>query len=384
MTKQAVKRTGLHLLNLFGFEIRLDWSWIFLAVLITWTLAAGYFPMKYPNLSKDTYWIMGIIGAAGLFISIILHELSHSLVGRHYEVPIAGITLFIFGGIAEMSKAPPDPKSELLMSLAGPAFSIFLGVIFSVLFQIGLAEKWPVLLNGVIGYLSMINFVVGIFNLLPGFPLDGGRVLRSILWWWKKDLKWATRIACNWGTGLGYILIFFGIFRFIQGVIIEGLWMFLIGFFLQHISKASYQDMLIGEMFHGEQIKKYVKTNLVTVPSTVNLQELVDNYFYKYYHKLYPVTENGKLVGSISFHEIKTIPKEKWPDVQVKQVMRAYSPDFVIDVKTAVSKVLQTMNSQGISRMIVTDNGELYGIITLKDLMDVISIKLSLREDDTD
>lgn len=379
MSKDNTYKSGIHLFNLFSFEVRFDWSWIFLAVLISWTLATSYYPANFPNLNQNTYWVMGIIGALGLFLSIIFHELCHSLVGRYYGVSFTGITLFIFGGIAEMRDAPQNPKTELLMSLAGPLFSIIFGVVLYFLFQLGSYAKWPLEINGVISYLSMINIVVGIFNLIPGFPLDGGRVFRSILWWWTGDLKWATLIACRGGIVLSLAMIFFGILLFLQGVFISGLWIFLLGFFLQHLSKTSYQDLMIRELFHGECIKNYAKTPPIAVQSNITLQDLVDNYFCKYYHKLYPVIKNGLLVGCISFNEIRQEPKEKWPELQVEQVMLKNYFDLVIDGKADMIQVLQKMQSQKISRMIVTDHGELYGVITLKDLMDIILMKLSLK-----
>ncbi|KTD18744.1 inosine 5'-monophosphate dehydrogenase [Legionella lansingensis] len=374
-----IKEDGLYLFKLFGFEVRLDWTWFFPAILITWTLAAGYFPLRFPGFSVSHYWIMGIAGAIGLFLSIILHELCHSLVGRLYDIPISGIKLFVFGGIAKMSAEPPSPKSEFLMAGAGPLLSIGLGVAFYILLQIGTQANWPILFNGVISYLSMINFVLAVFNLLPGFPLDGGRILRSILWWWSNDLKWATRIASKGGTWLGFSMIFFGIIQFIQGALIAGLWMVLIGFFLQSLSKMSYKELFIKEMFRGEAIKKYVKTNPIWVESDMTLQELVDNYFYQYYHKLYPVMRNGRLVGSISFDTVGEIEKKEWPSVRVKQVMSDCSEKNVVDVETDVAKVLEIMQAHNVNRLIVTQHGKLYGMITLKDLMDIVFIKRVLR-----
>lgn len=380
MNPIGTKKSGIHLFNLFGFEIRLDWTWLFLAILITWTLAAGYFPLHIPGLSIGTYWIMGIIGTLGLFLSIILHELCHSLVGRLYGVPISGITLFIFGGVAEMRDEPPSPKAEFLMAIAGPMLSLALGVIFYFLYQAGSYTKWSAPLNEIFGYLSMINFVVGIFNLLPGFPLDGGRVLRSILWWWKGDIKWATKIASQGGTWLGFSIILLGILQILQGALIAGIWMLLIGFFLQSISKMSYQQLFVKEIFQGETIRKYVKTNPIYVEPTITIQNLVDNFFYKHYHKLYPVVDHGKLVGCISFNEIREIGQEKWPNLQVKQVMNSCSAENSIDVETDVVKVLEMMSSQRLGRLIVTEHGKLYGIITLKDLMDITFIKLTLSK----
>lgn len=379
MSNNNVYKSGLHLFNLFGFEVRLDWSWLFLAVLICWTLATGYYPANFPNLPPNTYWIMGIIGTLGLFLSIIFHELCHSLVGRYYGISFTGITLFIFGGIAEMRDAPQNPKIELLMSIAGPLFSLIFGLVLYFLYHIGYSSHWPLEINGVISYLSMINIAVGIFNLIPGFPLDGGRVFRSILWWWTGDLKWATLIACRGGIVLSMAMIFFGVLLFLQGAFISGLWMFLLGFFLQHLSKVSYQDLMIRETFHGECIRNYVKTTPVTVQSNITLQDLVDNYFCKYYHKLYPVIKNGLLVGCISFTEIRQVPKDKWPDLQVEQVMPQNYSDIVVDANADMIQVLQKMQSQKITRMMVTDHGELYGVIALKDIMDIILMKLSLK-----
>jgi len=379
MNKYSIQEPGLRLFSLFGFEVKLDWSWFFLVVLIAWTLATGYFPINFPGLSANTYWIMAIIGAVGLFFSIILHELCHSLVGQYYGISFSGITLFIFGGIANMQDAPSNPKTEFLMSLAGPLFSIVLGFTLNFVFQIGAEMKWPVEINGVIRYLGTINIMLGIFNLLPGFPLDGGRILRSILWWWKSDLKWASLIACNAGVGLAFAMICLGIIMFIQGAFIFGIWMLLLGFFLQNISKISYQDLILREYFQGEPIKKYVKVNPITIQKDTNLQNVIDNYFYKYYYKIYPVLEGEKLIGSISFNEIKQIPKTKWSAVKVSKIMKPCSEDTLIDIETDVISALKRMQYQHNTRLMVTDHGKLYGIITLKDLMDVISIKLKFE-----
>lgn len=383
MEKKAIKKkqSGVHLFNLVGFEVRLDFSWFFLAILVAWTLAAGYFPMNYPELSVSTYWIMGLLGTIGLFFSIILHELCHSLVGRYYGIPIEGITLFIFGGIANMSDMPPHPKAEFFMAIVGPLFSLALAMFLYVIYAFGIANDWQIAIIGVIGYLSIINFVVGIFNLLPGFPLDGGRVFRSILWWWKNDIKWATDIACRGGSTLGVALIIFGIFQFFLGALIAGLWMFILGFFIERISKMSYENLLIRQLFRDEPVRKYAKTNPVTVTSDLTISEVMERFFYHYYHKLYPVVDDDKLLGCITLNDIKQIGKDRWQDTKVRDVMERCSADIVVDADTKVTKVLQGMNSDS-SRRIVVDNGELYGIITLKDLMDVISVRISLEEND--
>ena len=379
MTSKDVK-SGIPLFKLFGFDVRLDWSWFFLAILITWTLAVGYFPVNFQGLNQETYWMMGIIGAIGLFLSIIFHEVCHSLVGLRYGLPITGIKLFIFGGVAEMSEMPPSPKAEFLMAIIGPIFSLALGSICLLLYQAGSTLLWPLWALGIIKYLGVINIVLGIFNMLPGFPLDGGRVLRSILWWLTGDLQWATLVAANGGIALGIILIFLGIFLLIQGDLIAGLWMMLIGFFLQTISKLSYQDMLIRNFFSGHLIDEYIKKEVISVGSNISVQKLVADYFYTYYHKLYPVTENGNLVGYISFNEIRQLPQEEWSSTEVKQIMQLCNDKNTIESNANVMDVINLMNTQQIGRIIVTKNGKLQGVIALKDLMNIIYIRMSLNK----
>lgn len=379
-TRKIKNKAGLHLFNLVGFEVRLDPSWFILALLVCWTLAAGYFPFYFPKLTTFTYWLMAIAGAIGLFLSIVLHELCHSLVGRYYGIPIGGITLFIFGGIAHMNDMPPNPKSEFFMAIAGPLFSIAFAFILFYLFHMGIYLHWQTAITGVIQYLAMINLVVGIFNLLPGFPLDGGRVFRSLLWWWKDDVKWATDIACKGGKFFGYLLMGFGIAQFILGALIAGIWMFVLGFFIERISKMSYKELLIRQIFADESIRKYVKTDVVAVKPDMSLDELSEHYFYRYYHSFYPVVDKEKLVGCISLNDIKKHDKQTWSSLTVRDVMQDCSSSAVIDVETAAMKVLQKMSTENTRRILVTDNGKLYGMITLEDMTDIISLRTSLEE----
>ncbi len=372
------KNSNIYLFKPFGFEVRINPSWFFLAFLIAWTLAVGYFPYVYKGLTPLIYWLMGICGALGLFFSIVFHELCHSLVGRRYGLPITGIQLFIFGGVAEMSQEPAEAKTEFLMAAAGPVASFFLGACFYLVFRLGVSAGWPVAINGVVHYLSFINILLGIFNLLPGFPLDGGRIFRSILWGWKKDFKWATRVACFWGKGWGWALIFLGILLFIKGALISGVWMCLIGFFLKNAAQASYQNFLIQEVFHNDKIKKYTRPNPITVPPNLSLQELVDNYFHQHYYKMYPVTENNQLSGSISFDEIRTIPREDWSRTVVREVMKPLSPEMTCDAQTSVVDALKKMVTEKIGRLLVMENERLYGVISLRDLSHIIEFKMNL------
>ena len=231
------------LFTLFGFKVQVDASWIVIALLVTWSLATGYFPSSYEDLAPGSYWLMGIVGAAGLFASIIFHEFWHSAVARHFGLPMKGITLFIFGGIAEMSQEPDRPKTEFLMAVAGPVASVFLGFGFYGLQSVAEAGGEPTILGGVLGYLAFINWLLAGFNILPAFPLDGGRILRSILWSIRDDLMWATRVVCRIGSGFGVALILLGIITMLGGYMINGIWYIVIGLFLRGAAASSRQRL---------------------------------------------------------------------------------------------------------------------------------------------
>ena len=370
------------LFKLLGFEVRLDASWVILAVLITWSLATGYFPMGYKNLAPATYWLMGAAGALGLFVSIVFHELCHSIVARKFGIPIKGITLFIFGGVAEMDQEPPSPKSEFLMAIAGPISSGFLAFLFYRLHDLSGSLALPVPLQGVLHYLGLINAILAVFNLVPAFPLDGGRVLRSILWHMKKDLRWATRIASNCGAGFGLILIFLGIITFLGGNIIAGLWWVLIGLFLRGASRTSYEQLLIQKAFEGEPVLRFMKSDPVTVPRWLSLREFVEEYIYKYHFKMFPVQENDRLVGCVTTRNVKEVPQEEWERRTVGEIAQDCTRENSISPDADALTALSVMSKGGHSRLIVVENGRLVGIISMKDMLTFLALKLDLEEDE--
>ena len=368
--------------KLFDFQVHIDVSWIFIALLVTWSLAAGYFPSRYHGFSNSSYWWMGTFGAFGFFFSIVFHELMHSLVARRFGLPIRGITLFVFGGVAEMEEEPTSAKTEFFMAIAGPVSSIVLGFIFYFLYRLSYSYSTSYPVMAVLEYLGWINWVLAGFNLVPAFPLDGGRILRSILWRWKKDLRWATLISAHIGSGFGIFLSLLGIFYFFMGAFVAGLWYFLIGMFLRGAAQMSYQRLLIMRALKGESIKEFIQEKPITVPADISIQSLVDDYIYKYHHKLFPVVENGKLLGCITTQEVKEIPREKWPEYKVAEVLKPCSAGNTITPNTEAAKVLSMMNKTHKSRMMVVKEGELLGIITLKDLLKFISLKMELEQEE--
>lgn len=374
----------ISLFKLFGFQVKIDLSWIVIAVLITWSLAKGVFPYYYKGLSTTTYWWMGIFGALGLFFSIVFHELCHSLVARKFNLAMKGITLFIFGGVAEMEEEPPSPRAEFFMAVAGPLSSILIGIVFYGIRSIGEAGDWPTLTIGVFGYLSYLNFLLAGFNLVPAFPLDGGRVFRSILWGWKNNLKWATRIASRIGSGFGLVLIFFGVLYIIRGAFISGIWWFLIGLFLRNASAMSYSRLLMNKALEGEQVRRFMETDPVTVPPSITIERFVDEYIYKHHYKMYPVVDDGKLIGCISTREVKEISRGEWNQRTVGEVVKPCSCDNTISSDADAMKALSNMNRTGMSRLLVVDGGRLAGIIVLKDLLRFLSLKLDLEGETLD
>jgi Zn-dependent protease/predicted transcriptional regulator len=368
----------IRLFSLFGFSVSFDLSWIIIAVLWTWSLATRVFPYYLKDLSTETYWWMGALGAVGLFASIIVHELFHSLVARRFDLPIRGITLFMFGGVAEMETEPPSAKSEFFMSIAGPITSIILGLIFFGVSLVAEVGGWPASATGILVYLGTINLVLAGFNLIPAFPLDGGRVLRSALWHWKGNLSWATRVSSQIGSGFGIVLIVLGVIRFIGGDVLGGIWAALIGLFIRRASQMSYQRVLIRHALEGETVSRFMKREPVTVPPDISIADLVENYVYKHHFKMYPVTKDGQLLGCITTKQIKEVPRERWAERRVADVAQPCSPANSIGPETDAMKALSLMGGSGQSRLMVVDGGRLVGLIALKDLLSFLTVKMDL------
>jgi CBS domain-containing protein len=287
----------------------------------------------------------------------------------------------MFGGVAEMTEEPANAKTEFYMALAGPVTSIALGMIFYSTYLILKRLGVSMGITGIFGYLGIINWALAGFNLIPAFPLDGGRILRSILWWRKKDLRWATRIASRMGEIFGFTLIFLGVFSIFRGSFVGGIWLFLIGMFLQNASQVSMQRLMISKALEGETVRRFMKPDPVTIPDTMTLKEAVEDYIYRYHYKMFPVVRNSKLVGCLTTRDIKVIPKEKWSTQTAGEVSKSCSIDNTIHPDTDATQALSLMNRTGNSRLMVVENDQLIGVITLKDLLQFFSLKMELEGD---
>lgn len=315
---------------------------------------------------------MGLVGMLGLFICILLHELGHALVAKIYKVPTAQITLFIFGGIAEIKKEPPTPRAEFFIAIAGPIVSLFLSGLFYLL--IG----GPPFIHGVLSYLAAVNAVIAVFNMIPAFPLDGGRVLRALLWGWKNNYAWATTIATRLGWGFGLALIILGLVSFIFGNFLAGLWLVIIGLFLQGAATSSQTQLTVGRALKNEKVQSFMKRDPESVSPDLTIAQFVEHHVYQSHHHLYPVTDNHRLLGYITLHEVKTLSPSQWPHKTVQELMLPLLQ--TITPQTNALEALNFMRESNQPTLLVVDGQKLVGLLTAQDLFKQIALKIDLED----
>lgn len=371
--------TRARLFELYGSTIRIDLNWIFLAPLLAWSLAQGYFPEYYLGLADATYWWMGAFGALGLFGSIVFHEWAHALVAKHYGLRIKSITLLIFGGVAQMDEEPPSPKAEWLTAMAGPIASFALSAACYLAFAAGYRLHVPIVPLGLIGYLAFVNSLLGGFNLIPAFPLDGGRVLRAALWHWKQDLHRATRWASRIGTWFGLALILSGIFHVITGDFIIGFWWFVLGLFLRTAAGTAYYQVVVRAKLGEAPVRRFMTPNPATVPSDLALDVLIEEHFYRSLHEMYPVMEDTRLIGCVYSKQVAGIPRDQWTQLTVRDILTPCSAENTIAADTNALAALSLMKRTGTSRLLVLEDDRLAGVVTLKDLLKLLALKLNLE-----
>ncbi len=343
---------SIHIVTIMNIPIELNYSWFIVFFLVTWTLAQSYFPAVVPGQPVIVYWAMGIIAALLFFISLLAHELSHSVVAANNNLPISGISLFIFGGVAHMSKEPQNPRTEFLMAAAGPLCSFSIALVFFVLTQLFYGLHFPPAVIVIFDYLAVINLIVGVFNLIPAFPLDGGRILRSALWTFYGDLKRSTMVASSLGKAFAYFLMGAGILYLFYGAIISGIWLVFIGFFLQEAASTSYEQVAMKRTLTGAAVMNIMTKDVVTVSEELTLLSLVDDFFFRLRFTSFPVvSENGEIKGLITIHAVKDIPREKWGTTTVKEAMLPLRRDFVVSPQVDVFEALTRMASNGIRKV---------------------------------
>lgn len=373
-----------------GIPIRIHASWFFVFFLVTWTLSTGYLPESLPGLTAERYWAMGGIAAVLLFLSVLLHELGHSYVALYYRIPIEKITLFIFGGVAHMRKEAPTPRAEFLIALAGPVVSFVLGGICFVFVELAEAiqrqhglQGW-IMLGALLGF---VNMQLGLFNMIPGFPLDGGRVLRAGLWAWGNDFYRATKQAAVVGLVCGVLFGVVGL-GIMYGAMSGGLtssaasnggWILVIGMFLFSAALASRRQAVIRESLATIPIRDLMVTAVASIPSQCTLDEAVNQYFQPYGYGGFPVVEDGQLVGMITVSEIQNVPPALWSWRRVAQVLRPLSESLLIGPDVPVIHAMERMAQDGWDRLIVVKDGEIVGLVTHSAIVQFLQLRDSSK-----
>lgn len=373
--RTTLRSGGIKLFSIFGIDIYLNYTWFIVVVLVAWSLAYGYFPQQAPGQSTLIYWILGFITSVVFFASILTHEVSHSYVSKNLGIPVPRITLFIFGGVAQISREPSDPESELKIAAAGPAAS---GVLCALFFGLHLLFRSFPLLSAVFAVLALVNGMVALFNLVPGFPLDGGRLLRAYLWRRTNNLRKATFITSQVGKGFAIALIFLGFFQLLLGSIVGGLWLIFIGFFLEQAAASGYQQVLIKNGLEGTKVKEIMSHEVISVDESLSLNELVENYFFKHRYNSYPVVRNEEFLGCVTLNHVKEFPREKWNELKVSDAMDRIPPEILLYPEEEASEALSKMVRSGHGRLPVVEGGSLVGILTRRDIMSFLKIRTDL------
>ena len=364
MFSNAVK-----LLTLNGFDIKLDPSWALIAALITWSLSQHYFPSTYPDQGTATYLVMAIAAMLLFFMSLLLHELAHSVVARRFGMQVKSITLFLFGGVAETGSEPETARAEFWVALAGPVVSLALAFSFRSLGALASLSQGLSAATAVFAYLSFINLALALFNLLPAFPLDGGRILRAYLWNKSGDALKATEIAARSGAILSYVLMGFGLLALFQGAVVTGLWQIMIGGFLLVAARAGYQQQLVRVVFGNRSVGEVMRRNPVTVDPRMTLSEFANDIVLQQGVSFVPVVENGVLLGHIDQSMLAKIDRENWISTRVDDVFVGLDDASTIPADMPVQDLLARISGSGTRKYLVTSGHCLLGVISLADLV---------------
>jgi Zn-dependent protease/CBS domain-containing protein len=360
------------LFHIRGIPVRIHPSWLAIYGLIAWTLAVGYFPSVLPDLPRATHWTGALVSALLLFVSVFLHELSHSLMALRYGIGVSSITLHVFGGVSQLEREPDQPAAEVAIAVVGPLTS------FAIAGACWLAVSSlaaPDAISGAMGrYLVLVNVAVGIFNLVPGFPLDGGRILRAALWAARRDRIAATRTASRVGMGFAVLLMLLGVWRALGGEFLGGLWLVAIGFFLRQAAGLSYHQVILRGALAPHRVAEVMTRAVVSVPPGLTVEHLVDRYFWRYHVTSFPVVDGHRVVGLVSLRELDRLPRERRRTVTVREVMRPLTPDLAISPAESLWTAFERVSGNGAGRVAVVEDGRLVGYLSVKDVLHVLAL----------
>lgn len=372
---------GIPIGKVFGISLRLHYSWFFIFVLITWALSANYFPTTQPTWSLSMKIGAGLLTSLLFFGSVLLHELMHSLVALREGIQIQSITLFILGGVSEMTGEPKTAKDEFRMAGAGPLSSLILGgIFFGIYFALlGTGAEAAQFGAAIAYYLGFINILLGLFNLVPGFPLDGGRVLRSLLWWRGNNLQSATRTSSTVGRVFGFLFIFGGIWLIFSGNFFNGIWLAFIGWFLESAAAGSYQQMLLQEMLKGHSAGELMSQDCMVVPPDTTIERLVNENILTTGRRCFPVTSDGRVEGLITMHNVRAIPRDLWNTKYVRDAMTPLDNLKFVGPNEDLNTVLQIMAQEDINQLPVIYEGKIVGMVGRDSIINFVNTRAELQ-----
>ena len=373
---------SLHVGTIAGIKIYINYSWLIILVLLTVSLAISWFPFSTPGLATGVYYVLGFIAAILLFVSVLVHELAHSLVARARGLPVKNISLFIFGGVSNIEREPRNPGTEFQMAIVGPIASLVIGVIAWV---IGLAIDGSVRpLSAILVYLGVANILLGLFNLIPGFPLDGGRVLRSIIWKVTGSLRTATRWAARVGMVVAFLFILWGIWQVFNGNLLGGIWIGFIGWFLLTASQSANTEMALQSLLRGVRVADVMRPVTVSAPATLSLRQLADGYLLPMGLRAVPVVRDERLVGLVTLAEVRGVPRDRWDETPVSRVMIPLERLHTISPDQSLNEALPMLVSRDVNQAPVVDHGRLVGMLSREMIMRYLEVRRSLGPDEAD
>jgi Zn-dependent protease/sulfur carrier protein ThiS len=355
--------------RILGIPLGVDPSWFLIFILLTWTLATNYFPAEFSGWPKTQYWIVGAVTAIMLFVSVVLHELGHSVLALRYKIPVRSITLFVFGGVAQIGAEPPSAIAEFWIAIAGPVVSFVLAGIFRLLEPV-VGAAAPIL--AVARYLAYINGTLGLFNLIPGFPLDGGRVFRAILWGVTRNLRRATFIAANVGRAIAFVFILVGVWQILSGNFGNGIWIAFIGWFLESAAVSQLRQQELQGLLAGHKVSEAMSQSCVTIPAQTTLQDLVDHHILGRGQRCLVVSKNGNVVGLLTVHSVRDVPREQWGSTSAEKVMIPMERMHWTQPEKELWEALENMDRDGVNQMPVMDHGEVVGMLSREDVINYL------------
>lgn len=366
---------SLRIGTIAGIEIRVHVSWLIIVVLISWS-AESWFSASYPGWAALTYWLVGLLAALLLFASVLAHELAHSLVARARGLPVKNITLFIFGGVSDLEQEPKSAGVEFQMAFVGPITSLLIGGL-AYLFWLALAGASSPL-AALLAYLALTNVLLGVFNLVPGFPLDGGRVLRSIIWKISGNLRTATRVATLLGQVIAYLLIFTGIWLFFTVDLIDGIWFGLIGWFLLNGAQAANSQMVLETMLKGVTVRQVMNASPVTISANIAVQKLVDEVLLPRGLRSVFVVQGEQLAGLITLSDIRHLPREQWEQTLVGWAMLPLERLHTATPEQSLNEVVALMATHNVNQLPVVEDGHLVGVLSREDIIRFLEVRQGL------